>query len=46
MYQLSGGAPFKAHPSKSDVMIDRVGTHVGLIGETREVLQYLCTAPE
>lgn len=39
MYQLSGGAPFKAHPSQSDVMIDRAGTNVHLIGETREVLQ-------
>lgn len=46
MYQLSGGAPFKPHNSNSNIMIDRAGTPVELIGETRAVLQRLATEPQ
>ncbi|KAK7201377.1 Acid Phosphatase [Novymonas esmeraldas] len=44
MYQLwGGGSPFKPHKKNPSVMIDRAGTEVHLIGESREVLQTLST---
>lgn len=38
MYQLHGGAPFKVDPSKPTVAVDRSGTRVQLLGETRDIL--------
>eukprot|EP00796_Vickermania_ingenoplastis_P011892 gene11892-8177_t len=46
MYQLHGGAPFKADAKNPCVMIDSSGTRVGLLGETRELLSQLAFAPE
>lgn len=46
MYQLHGGAPFSADPKNPSVMIDRNGTRVGLLGETRDLLSRLAFAAE
>lgn len=46
MYQLHGGAPFIADPKNPNVMIDRSGTRVGLLGETRELLSRLAFSEE
>lgn len=46
MYQLHGGAPFKADPKNPNVMIDRTGTKVGLLGETRDLLSRLAFSEE
>ncbi|KPA81096.1 hypothetical protein ABB37_04453 [Leptomonas pyrrhocoris] len=45
MYQLWGGAPFKPHRTDPSIMIDRQGTEVRLIGESRPVLQTLTVDP-
>lgn len=41
MYQLHGGKPFKEDPHDPCTMVDRSGTRVKLIGETRNLLQKL-----
>ncbi|CCW60880.1 unnamed protein product [Phytomonas sp. EM1] len=46
MYQLSGGAPFCPDEKNPNIMIDRSGTRVCLIGETRNVLQDLILNPQ
>lgn len=46
MYQLSGGAPFSASPKNPNVMIDRSGTPVELLGVTRSLLSRLAFSPE
>ncbi|CAC9533229.1 Acid Phosphatase [Leishmania donovani] len=46
MYQLWGGAPFKPHKQNPSIMIDKSGTEVRLIGESRDVLQTLATNPK
>lgn len=43
MYQLRGGAPFRPDTANPDVMIDRSGEKVRLIGETRRILQEFIT---
>ncbi|CAG9580814.1 conserved hypothetical protein [Leishmania major strain Friedlin] len=46
MYQLWGGSPFKPHKQNPSIMIDKSGTEVRLIGESRDVLQTLATNPK
>ncbi|RNF05123.1 4-nitrophenylphosphatase [Trypanosoma rangeli] len=48
MYELwgGGGAPFKVDPKDPNTAIDRAGTKVRFLGETRELLQKLSTDPK
>lgn len=46
MYQLHGGAPFSADPKNPCIMIDRSGTPVELLGETRTLLSRLAFSAE
>ncbi|GET91969.1 hypothetical protein, conserved [Leishmania tarentolae] len=45
MYELWGGSPFKPHKQNPSIMIDKSGTEVRLIGESRDVLQTLASSP-
>ncbi|CBH17199.1 hypothetical protein, conserved [Trypanosoma brucei gambiense DAL972] len=47
MYELwGGGAPFMLSKDNSSIAIDKKGTEVRLIGQTRELLQMLSTTEE
>jgi magnesium-dependent phosphatase 1 len=47
MYELwhGGGAPFKAHSTRKDALVDRSGTTVELIGDAYGILQQLAFDP-